>query len=104
MQINSVMDEIHEGMHVYDSTNNNFGHVAYIHIAPTEPDTTMGLDDEILPLNESESVRQELVDGGFIRIENSLFSGASFVRATEIDRVDENRVYLNIKQNEVIRE
>lgn len=90
-------DDIKLGMSVYDSTENGMGEVAFV----SSPNTQVN-DDE-LPDDASGGERQNLQEKGFIRIENSLFSGAAFADLTQIDRVEGDDVYLSVKQNEVIR-
>jgi|GEM_PF-5850208 len=94
----NVIKQVKKEMDVYDSTDNNFGSVLYVYAPDNE------LIEEMLPASLSDIDHNAFVSDGFIRIGNPIFSGASFARATEIDRVEGDRVYLTIKQNEVIRE
>lgn len=111
-----LMSEIREKMDVYDSTDNNIGHVGFVYVGEQhaeagedespnlDGDSATHIDEENLPSNASDNERHRLVREGYIRIENAIFSGASYADATQIDRIEDGSVYLNITQDKVIRE
>lgn len=97
---NNLMNDIREGMDVYDSTDHNMGSVLFIHMGGT----ANNIDDDDLPSNSNDDVRKRLIEEGYIRIGNAIFSTGSYATAKEIDRIEGANVYLKIKQKDILRD
>ena len=95
-----VMNAIETGMDVYDSTENNMGSVLFLYMGGTQNK----VDEDNLPSNATKDIRETLLREGYIRIGMAIFSGGSYAKASDIDRVEDGNVYLKIKQNEVVRD
>lgn len=96
-----MLNNIKLGMDVYDSSEHDMGTVQFIHIADS---TNEVIDEDTLPSNASDEVRNQLREEGYIRIGSTLFSGGSYATAKEIDRVQDGNVYLKIEQSKILRD
>ena len=97
-----MMSTVKKGMDVYDSTNNNFGSVQFIFTG--EANTGSHPDDKWLPSGASVEDKQHLLQEGYIKVGNPIFSGGAYVLSSQIDRVEGDRVYTSVMQNEVLRD
>lgn len=101
MLTRTPIQDITQGMDVYDVNGNGMGRITYV--TPGDRSTEAPVDPDMLPANLDGSDFDSLMADGFIRIENRVFSGASFASLLDVDRVTSDAVHLLIDQREVIR-
>ncbi|MDQ4137808.1 MAG: hypothetical protein M3116_03030 [Actinomycetota bacterium] len=98
-----IMTQIREGMHVVDSDGKDVGKVRDFQAGDTEGVTAGGpapdeslvgsvgiLMDADLPREEAE----RLSHSGWVKVHKGLFTGDRFLPADEIDRVDDDKLWL----------
>lgn len=124
-QEQSIFNDIHEGMTVYDANQDKIGTVDYIQfgaasdtqraqgsgpatVAPADNGYDQPLVDMVAsvfnPGAMPDEMAQKLQHSGFIRIDsNGLFAADRYVIPDRIARVDSKGVYLNVTSDELLR-
>ncbi|MCE7981708.1 MAG: hypothetical protein DYG89_10980 [Caldilinea sp. CFX5] len=124
-QEQSILNDIHEGMTVYDANQEKIGTVDYVQfgaasdsqraqgsgpatVAPADNGYDQPLVDMVAsvfnPSDMPDEMAQKLQHSGFIRIDsNSLFAADRYVIPDRIARVDSNGVYLKVTRDELLR-
>lgn len=124
-QQQSILNNVHEGMNVYDANRDQIGTVDYVQfgaasdsqrdqgsgpatIAPADKDYDQPLVDMVAsvfdPGDMPDEMAQKLQHSGFVRIDsNGLFAADRYVMPDQIGRVDGNGVHLKITQDELLR-
>lgn len=123
-QEQSILNDVHEGMAVYDAKRNKIGEVETVHFGvagegtraqATGPATVApadtGYDQPIVDLFASvfspgevpDQLAQKLYRTGFVRIDSAgLFAADRYVTPEQIARVDKNGVYLTVSRDELV--
>ena len=123
---NSILAQVHKGMHVYDLDGKRFGTVEFVHFGEENPNTlesetitgsntiagqqasslvedvarALFVTDDELP----ETLRGRLHRYGFIRVDTGWFSSDRYITADQIANVSQDRVNLNIRMKGAIAE
>ena len=100
-----IMTQIREGMHVVDSDGKDVGKVRDFQAGDAAGDATIGtagaldatlggsvgvLEDADLPRHEAERLSRT----GWVKIHKGLFTGDRFLSVDELDRVDDDKLWL----------
>lgn len=121
---NTILDQVHEGMHVHDSHGDDIGTVRKLFLGvvsdemhergkgpATAPDPEMRDDSLIDNLAKAfsaddplpEALRGQLLRQGFIRIDTAgLFESDRFATPDQIESVSDDTVRLNLTKDELI--
>ena len=121
---NTILDQVHEGMHVYDSKGDEIGTVRKVFLGSvsdemhdrgggpaTAPDPTVRDDSLIDNLVEAysaddplpEALRGRLLRQGFIRIDTAgLFASDRYATPEQIESVSEDIVRLSLTKDDLI--
>jgi hypothetical protein len=121
---NTILDQVHEGMHVYDSKGDEIGTVRKVFLGSvsdemhdrgggpaTAPDPKVRDDSLIDNLVEAysaddplpEALRGRLLRQGFIRIDTAgLFASDRFAMPDQIESVSDDTVRLRLGKDELI--
>lgn len=124
-QEHTILNDVHEGMAVYDADRNRIGEVETVHFGAagestrdqaTGPATVApadgGYDQPLVDIFASifspgevpDQLAQKLYRTGFIRIDSDgLFASDRYVTPEHITRVDRDGVYLNATRDELIK-
>jgi hypothetical protein len=124
-QEQSILNDIQEGMIVYDANQDKIGTVDYVQfgaasdsqraqgsgpatVSPADNVYDQPLVDMVAsvfnPGDMPDEMAQKLQHSGFIRIDsNGLFTSDRYVIPERIARVDRNGVYLNVTSDELLR-
>lgn len=124
-QRQSILNDVHEGMTVYDANRDKIGTVDYVQfgaasdsqrthgagpatVAPADNDYDQPLADTVAsvfnPGDMPDEMAQKLQHSGFIRIDsNGLFTADRYVIPDQIVRADRDSVYLNVTSDELLR-
>jgi hypothetical protein len=121
---NTILDQIHEGMHVHDSHGDDIGTVLKVFFGAvsdemhergkgpaTAPDPEMREDSLVDNLAEAfsadeplpEALRGRLLRQGFIRIDTAgLFASDRYATPDQIESVSDDTVRLNLSKDDLI--
>lgn len=124
-QEQSILNDVHEGMTVYDANLDRIGTVDYVQfgaasdsqraqgsgpatVAPADNGYDQPLVDMVAsvfnPGDMPDEMAQKLQHSGFIRIDsNGLFAADRYVIPDNIARVDSNGVYLSATSDELLK-
>lgn len=124
-QEHSILNEIHEGMTVYDANRDNIGEVEFVHFGAasatqrahgTGPATITSADTGydrpfagmiasiFNPGEIPDELAERLYRTGFVRIDSAgLFAADRYVTPDQISRVDQDGVYLNVDRDGLLR-
>lgn len=124
-QQQSILNDVHEGMNVYDVNRDKIGTVDYVQfgaasdsqraqgsgpatVAPADNDYDQPLVDMVAsvfnPGDMPDEMAQKLQHSGFVRIDsNGLFAADRYVIPDHIARVDRDGLYLNVTNDELLR-
>lgn len=116
------LESIHESMDVVDKGGKKIGSVAWIkmtdevpgnHVAEEVTADRTGTEYKPLPDvivdafrtdNVPEELREKMLREGFIRIDaDGLFAADRYVVPEQIDRVADDKVYLNVERGDLIK-
>lgn len=121
--MNTILEQIHNGMKVYDDSHDKVGTVNYVKYGDEDP-TVPGAEtataraavaedrdtlvDDIAavfrPDDLPEELRERLLRNGFIRIDAAgLFKSDRYVMPDQIESVSEDNVQLKISKSELIK-
>jgi len=120
----TLLEQIREGMHVYDAGQNEVGTVDYVQfgdenpdqpgaetasVNPGQRDTHDSLFDNIInvfkPDDLPEVIRARLLRRGFIRVDApGLFNADRYISPDQILSVIGNKVMLKIRKEELIQQ
>jgi hypothetical protein len=106
------LDEVDEGMDVYDVNGDHIGEVEYLHYGtegysePVDDDMPADIFEMFAEAFDGspdlpEEVVERLYQDGFIRIEKGILRNDSYVLATNIRSVDSDGVHLSISRDEI---
>jgi hypothetical protein len=122
-----ILSRVREDMDVYDVRDDHIGHVDFVHFGAasdaqealgTGPATLTPADDpdmrrdtiidniaEAFQPNEvPEQFQAQLLMSGYIRMDaHGLFAADRFIMPDQIARVEEDRVYLNVNRDQLIK-
>ena len=123
----SVLAQIHEGMDVYDNSNNHIGTVDFVHFgaaseaqqeagtgpaSPGPADSVQMRDDSFVemiaeafsPNEVPDELRERLLHSGYVRLDASgLFASDRFILPDQIMGVTSDGVQLNVTRDELIK-
>lgn len=122
---NTILNQVHEDMHVCDNTGHDFGTVRQVFLGAVSEEehesgrgsvtaSTPGVRDESLIDNLAEAfagddplpetVRERLLRHGFIRIDaHGLFASDRYALPDQIESVSEDCVRLRVTADELIK-
>lgn len=98
-----IMTQIREGMHVVDSDGKDLGKVRDFQAGDTEAVTAgvPGLDESLvgsvgvlLDADVPQEEAERLSHSGWVKIHKGLFTGDRFLPADELDRVEDDKLWL----------
>jgi hypothetical protein len=93
------IEKVFEGMRVVDSAGNEVGKVEFVKMGDPEAVSITGQDRELMPDLPSPFATR-LLRVGYVKVDRKgLFARDAYVAASEIDRVEDNTVYLNIPKD-----
>lgn len=123
----NILNTIHEGMTVYDSTGDRIGTVDFVHFgaasdtqqdlgtgaaAPGPADSVQMRDDSLIdafaevfaPGEVPDELREKLMQSGYIRLDaDGLFAADRFITPDQIASVRENDIELNVSRDQLIK-
>lgn len=124
-QEQSILNDVQEGMAVYDAKRNKIGEVETVHfgsagestradstgpttVAPADRDYDQPLVDVFAsifsPGEVPDQLAQKLYRTGFVRIDSDgLFASDRYVTPDHIARVDRDGIYLSVTRDELIK-
>jgi hypothetical protein len=121
---NTILEQIRNGMHVYDSENKQIGTVDRVFLGEAtalEEEEGTGpageLHDPATPSDEvtdllakafgtpelADVVRERLLENGFVQVKAGLLGGERYILPNQIADVSGGHVKLNVKQDELIK-
>lgn len=125
-QKGNLLRQVHEGMKVYDREAKDVGTVDGVYISEVSPEAARrglgpavaenqnanqpqsGILQDFAKVFEEdqvpEDVKRRLLDNGFVRVNApGLFSADRYVLPEQVDRVNDNKVVLNVSRQELIK-
>jgi hypothetical protein len=96
-----ILSRVEEGMDVFDRDGRKIGIVKYIQ-------NGLGLVEEVsdspaLPSNAPLQICRQLMQRGFIKIKAGLLVSDRFATADQVERVEDDRVALNVSDDELLK-
>ncbi len=121
--MNTLLEQIHNGMKVYDQAHDEVGTVDYVQFgdedplkpggetvttqsAPLAPEDTLlnGIAKVFGPDEIPEVFRDRLLRFGFIRVDaRGLFNADRYILSDQIGSISEDNVMLNVTKSELIK-
>lgn len=124
-QEHSMLNDVYEGMAVYDAQRNQIGNVEFVHfgaasatqrahgagpvtVSPADTGYDRPLVDMVAsifsPGEVPDQLAQKLYRTGFVRIDSAgLFAADRYITPDQIARVDKDGVYLTVTRDELIK-
>jgi len=111
-----IMDQVQEDMDVQDANGDNLGEVDYIHfgeghdaagVSEAATDNRDAVSDLLADVFSSpddmpEELRQRLFRHGFARVDANTPGKLHYFMPEQIERIDDDTVYLNVSQDELV--
>jgi hypothetical protein len=92
-----IMTQVREGMHVVDSDGKDVGKIREFQAGDGTDEFAVGDDDLSGALADADIPRHEarrLSRLGWVKVHKGLFTGDRFLSVEELDRVDDDKVWL----------
>jgi hypothetical protein len=122
----SILNQIHKGMAVYDVRDNNIGHVDFVHFGAASetqqelgvgPATTTRADNPNMrnesiitniaeafhPNEVPQELQSRLLVSGYIRLDTGLFGSDRFVTPEQIVAVSGDKVQLSVNKDQLTK-
>jgi hypothetical protein len=93
------IEKVHEGMKVVDVNGDEVGRVEFVKLGDPQAISIQGEDPDLMPDVPSPFAARLLLTG-YLKVDRKgIFARDAYVSATEIDRVEDNTVHLNVSKD-----